>query len=402
MNIGHFSFSSFGGAGKVASVLHDHQINLGLNSKFFNLTSENLSKRPFKNPLLTTLATLDRFIIGKKSNTSMFSLLRSQYQSSKITSQIKNLDVVHLHWIPGILKISEIGFDSKSSIKLIWSIQDMWPFTGGCHFAGRCNNYTVGCDSCPQVNLGFKTLVHKEFQKKYLSLLDLDKRITLVYPSEYIANKGRQSKILSNLNSVVIGNPIKISTNSKATVVKSSPNNSLNGGRFVIGLVAGDLSEKRKNVMVLVKWWKDNYRYLHSNFSILLVGNNGNFAKGMDGITIVSDAKDSEMINELYLKMNLHLSFSTEETFGYTIIESGLMGVPSLCFSNTAQSELIVDNKTGYVIDRIEDLLPLLNLLVLRKIDVQKVGAAAKRMFVSNFSQKVVGQKYLELYEQKN
>jgi glycosyltransferase involved in cell wall biosynthesis len=78
------------------------------------------------------------------------------------------------------------------------------------------------------------------------------------------------------------------------------------------------------------------------------------------------------------------------------------MGVPSLCFSNTAQSELIVDNKTGYVIDRIEDLLPRLNQLVLRKIDVQKVGAAAKRIFVSNFSQKVIGEKYLELYEGKN
>ena len=398
MNIGHFSFSSFGGAGKVASVLCEHQRNLGLNSDFSFITSKNLSEDPLKNPILTTLAIADRIIVGKKSNESMFSLLRNQYKSPNLSTDLKNLDIAHLHWIPGVFKIKELSANAKTSTKFIWTIHDMWPFTGGCHFAGSCKNFISSCHTCPQVNLGFKSFVSKEFEKKSLHLQYIKDLLTLVYPSEYIAKKGRQSKILSDFKSVVIGNPLKISPQK----MESSLNVNQNNSRFVLGLIAGDLSEKRKNVMALVKWWKDNYQYLHSIFSVLLVGNNGHFAKGIDGITVVSDAKDSETINELYLKMNLHLSFSTEETFGYTIIESGLMGVPSLCFSNTAQSELIVDNKTGYVIDRIEDLLPRLNQLVLRKIDVQKVGAAAKRIFVSNFSQKVIGEKYLELYEQKN
>ena len=29
--------------------------------------------------------------------------------------------------------------------------QDMWSFTGGCHYSGDCDQYTVSCGACPQL-----------------------------------------------------------------------------------------------------------------------------------------------------------------------------------------------------------------------------------------------------------
>jgi glycosyltransferase involved in cell wall biosynthesis len=56
-------------------------------------------------------------------------------------------DVVHLHWVNyGFLSPEGIG---ALRAPVVWTMHDMWPFTGGCHYAGTCTRYTIGCGSCP-------------------------------------------------------------------------------------------------------------------------------------------------------------------------------------------------------------------------------------------------------------
>jgi glycosyltransferase involved in cell wall biosynthesis len=398
MKIGHFSFSSFGGAGQVASSLQEYQLEKGLDSSFFSLNMKNLTSHPLKYPLLTSLAIGDRYLVGKKSNPSMFSFLRSQHSFDEIVSKISSLDVVHLHWIPGIIKISDLKTTSTNDTKFFWSIHDMWPFTGGCHYAGTCKNFLEKCSSCPQVNLGFKNIIEREFDNKLLNLRSLQDKITIVFPSNYIEKKARESKMLSEFNSVVIGNPIKITSQPIVSPKPTEDLRPISNKSLVLGLVAGDLSEKRKNVLELISWWKRHFNDFQSNVSILLIGNNGSFAKDIEGVTVISGIKESEDMNTIYSSMSLHISLSREETFGYTIIESGLMGIPSICYSNTAQSELVSDQVTGFVINKIEDLKPLLLKLLPIKEFIYKTGMNAKKNYELNFSQSVIGEKYLNLY----
>lgn len=41
-------------------------------------------------------------------------------------------DVVHLHWIPGILSIADVG---RMRGPVVWTLHDMWPFCGAEHYA---------------------------------------------------------------------------------------------------------------------------------------------------------------------------------------------------------------------------------------------------------------------------
>ena len=42
-----------------------------------------------------------------------------------------NPDVVHLHWIAGgMIRIEDLA---KINAPIVWSLHDMWAFTGGCH-----------------------------------------------------------------------------------------------------------------------------------------------------------------------------------------------------------------------------------------------------------------------------
>lgn len=58
-------------------------------------------------------------------------------------------DVVNLHWINGgIASISAVG---ALQVPVVWTLHDMWTFTGGCHYSGHCTQYREACASCPKI-----------------------------------------------------------------------------------------------------------------------------------------------------------------------------------------------------------------------------------------------------------
>ena len=51
-------------------------------------------------------------------------------------------DVVHLHWInQGMLSLNSIKKIINSGKPIVWTMHDMWPFTGICHHARECDNF---------------------------------------------------------------------------------------------------------------------------------------------------------------------------------------------------------------------------------------------------------------------
>ena len=56
-------------------------------------------------------------------------------------------DLINLYWINGAyLKPEQLKNLNKP---IIWRLSDVWPFTGGCHYPGNCNNFTNSCGNCP-------------------------------------------------------------------------------------------------------------------------------------------------------------------------------------------------------------------------------------------------------------
>ncbi len=81
---------------------------------------------------------------------------------------VQNADIIHLHWI-------NFGFLSTGSIKkllalgkpVVWTFHDMWPFTGGCHHSGECENYQIECGNCKFLkNPGGKDISRKDWFSK--------------------------------------------------------------------------------------------------------------------------------------------------------------------------------------------------------------------------------------------
>ena len=64
----------------------------------------------------------------------------------------KEADIVHLHWInQGFVSLRVLEKILQSDKPVVWTLHDMWPFTGICHYAGDCTRYRSCCDECPQL-----------------------------------------------------------------------------------------------------------------------------------------------------------------------------------------------------------------------------------------------------------
>ncbi|WP_459824145.1 glycosyltransferase, partial [Desulfomicrobium salsuginis] len=63
--------------------------------------------------------------------------------------EYEEADIVHLHWInAGFIDMQHL---KKVNKPMVWTMRDMWPMTGGCHYAMGCENYKIGCGNCKQL-----------------------------------------------------------------------------------------------------------------------------------------------------------------------------------------------------------------------------------------------------------
>ncbi|MEI9997271.1 MAG: glycosyltransferase family 4 protein [Rhizomicrobium sp.] len=117
-------------------------------------------------------------------------------------------DVINLHWVNyGLL--SPEGVASLGA-PVVWTMHDMWPFTGGCHYAGDCTRYRSGCGTCPVLRSDRPDDLSSRLWRRKAEAWR-DKRYSIVSPSNWLADCARaEGGLFSRMPISVIANPIDI------------------------------------------------------------------------------------------------------------------------------------------------------------------------------------------------
>jgi len=133
--------------------------------------------------------------------------LSPQWLPDQIVPKITKLnpDIINLHWIgEAFLQIETIG---KFKQPLVWTLHDMWTFTGGCHYSGECDRYTGNCGACPQlVSDQDWDLSRWVWQRKAKAWRNLN--LTIVALSSWLTNCARDSSLFKDLRIELIPNGI--------------------------------------------------------------------------------------------------------------------------------------------------------------------------------------------------
>ena len=208
----HLSNSDDGGAGRAALRLSQGLWKMGVDSqvlvqfksgddKTVLAPRSSLEKVILKLKVTEYLDKLPLKFYRQRDRTDFSPELLPDPIASKVAQH--NPDIINLHWVcNGFLKIETLA---KFTQPLVWTLHDMWPFTGGCHYSQECDRYTDSCGACPILHSDRnRDLSRWIWQRKAKAWKDLN--LTIVTPSSWLAKCVSSSSLFKNLRVEVIPN----------------------------------------------------------------------------------------------------------------------------------------------------------------------------------------------------
>jgi glycosyltransferase involved in cell wall biosynthesis len=321
---------------------------------------------------------------------------------NSITGEIDkiNPDIVNLHWINnGYLPWS---FPAGIKKPLVWTLQDCWAFTGGCHYPFNCTGYQESCGSCPQLGSrherDLSRLIWKQKAKHWQK-----SNITLVAISNWVAEGARHSSLFHKARIEVI--PNGLDTQRFKPIEKQAAREILNlsPDKKLVLFGALDVTQKRKGFHLLSSALNNlRSKELHKNTELVIFGtlnhdDKANFDFQLHNLGFLHDDYSLAL---LYSACDVMVVPSIEEAFGQTISESMACGTPVVAFKIGGIPDLIDHLKNGFLalpFDT-EDLARGIDW-ILFKADQQKLRQEARHKAEREFSIACVTGKYLELYK---
>lgn len=308
-------------------------------------------------------------------------------------------DVIHLHWInQGMLSVTELQRIVASGKKVVWTMHDMWPFTGVCHHATTCTHYETGCGNCPYLVAPHKNDISKTvFEQKREAYRQ--GKITFVACSHWLKDVAEKSPLTASHTVVSIPNPID--THLYSPQDKTQIRNELNLplDKKIILFAAVKASDKRKGMDYLI----EAAQYMKKqteNCMFLIAGNEGEkIATQLPFPSKTLGYVGADKMPKIYNAADLFVTPSLQENLPNTIMEAMSCGTPCVGFRIGGIPEMIEHQKTGYVATY-KDASDLAKGLIytLFESDNKQLSINARAKVISSYEEGIIAEKYLKIY----
>ena len=361
MKILHINAGSLNsGSGRGVYWLHQALLKNGVKSKIlcseYDGTDENVITPEKKNTYSKKIEKLLHkyvFFASKNFHTNHFGLDVKKYECYKWA------DIIHLHWINGLIGNTNISCIDKP---IVWTLRDMWALTGGCFYSLDCDKWKKNCIQCPEIGSKLPvSLINQTIKKE-----KFDSKIVYVAISDWLRTKAKESSVLKNNEVLHIPNSIDLELFSYDEYFKQRfP--FIKDNDFVISVGAQNLKDIYKGGAILI----DLLNAINFKTVVLCFGNSNiqNEISNKHIRFFYLGFVDDNTICSVYSASNVFLMTSTMEAFGKTVVESLACGTPVICFDKTAPAEIITSMKDGIIVNRnsIPEFMQALLFIKLKK-----------------------------------
>lgn len=325
---------------------------------------------------------------------------------------VQEADIIHLHWTTfGFLSLRSLQKLANLNKPIVWTLHDMWAFTGGCHYTGDCRNFQVNCGNCQFLKRPHdRDLSYKVFQKKFTFFSKA--ALHIVTSSRWLAQEARQSSLIKrSINSSnevpvrTIPTPIDHHTYAPVNKVKLREELNLPQDKFLVLFGAMNIADKRKGF----KYFKDALDLLKQmpiniDQEIALVIFGKASAEMLDLLPYPTHnlgvLSGDEKIAQAYNAASLFVIPSLEDNLPNTIIESLACGTPVVAFDTGGIPDMVEHQQNGYLAKykSAEDLAKGIHW-VWQKSDTKQLANNARQKVLDNFTEEKVSNQYIELYK---
>lgn len=310
--------------------------------------------------------------------------------------EFKKADIIHLHWInQGFISINGLKKIFESGKPVVWTMHDMWPCTGICHYARNCNNYFTGCRNCPYLRFpGDKDLSSKIYGRK--SEIYRNANLSFVTCSNWLRERAGHSSLIDRHTLLHIPNPIDTDF-----FKLSGDKDGKDDFRILFG--AAKITDKRKGIDYFIKACNIlKVKAPDLRLKVVCYGQNSEVLASLIPYPVESlgYVSGDAAIRDLYNSVDLFATPSLEDNLPNTIMEAMACGVPCVGFNIGGIPEMIEHGKTGYVAEykSSEDFADGI-VWTLDKTRYEQLSNASRQKVIANYSEDKVAEQYIRLYQ---
>lgn len=204
MKIIHLATTNAGGAGIAATRIHNLLTEMGHDSHFYvqhkELDSEKTTEVSNKGGRGKKYMVKMRFerkvakLLKRNSKDTDWKRFRkddvycyNDYDEEDVNGffpglenkiDLENVDIIFVHQIIGFLNTYDVKrLYDKTHARVIFTMMDMAPVTGGCHYAWDCRKFYTNCFNCPALPFELNTRSHFQLEAKAQNILYMNAEI---------------------------------------------------------------------------------------------------------------------------------------------------------------------------------------------------------------------------------
>jgi glycosyltransferase involved in cell wall biosynthesis len=308
--------------------------------------------------------------------------------------------ILNLHWVnAGFVHINQL---LSVNVPIVWTLHDMWAFTGGCHYNNDCRRFEGSCGHCPSLRAprlhDRSWNLHQNKQKVFGR-----KNFTFVCPSRWLASEAKKSSLLQQHDVRVIPNGIdteafKPMPREKACeFFKLDPNQ-----KYILFGAVQATRDPRKGFDLLLAALK----YLEQEndrmtFTCLVFGSSSTHTPLSQKVAVkyLGAVNEDSQLALLYSLSSLFVCPSRQDNLPNTVVESLACGTPVVAFDIGGMKDLITHETNGFLAKPFdpEDLARGIKLL-LKIADPSRYREASRVKATSTYSSSQMAHAYLQIF----
>lgn len=396
-------------AKRLAIALRTYGINVNM------LVRDKTTKSVFVLPLKQSFTNIIRFawericiLFANRLNKNDLFAVSIANTGVDITTlpEFKEADIIHLHWVnQGMLSLESLKKIFSSGKPVVWTMHDMWPCTGICHYARECDRYMNSCGNCPFINNGtkYKDLsykVHNQKEKIYKQASS----VVFVTCSKWLKSKAKESSILKEKEVINIPNTISTTIFCRKNKNELRKELGLPQDKKLIMFGSVKITDKRKGADYIIEACnilsKMSQDYIQ-RIGVVVIGQNSETIKELLPFEVYSLPYESEEMHmaNIYNAVDVFAIPSLEENLPNMIMESMACGTPCVGFNIGGIPEMIDHLHNGYVAEyrSAKDFAKGLKFILFDE-SYSYMSDAAIRKVHECYNEETIARKYIEVY----
>jgi len=318
---------------------------------------------------------------------------------------VKNADIIHLHWINhGFLDPKHIAEIKKSGKPVVWTFHDSNVFTGGCHVRYACDHYQQQCGNCPLlINPAADDISHSIWKQKNKAYQQLD--FSIAAPSSWMLASVKKSSLMLGKPVNHIPNTLETDVFKPADKKQAKQQAGLPTDKFIFlsGFMPSrkDLHKGTQYLLESMELLKQRLGVDADQVEVVVFGNRGteNLPDFPFKTSFLGTINNDEKLALYYAAADAFLIPSLEDNLPYTVMESLSCGTPVIAFTTGGIPDMVRHEHNGYLATykSSESFADGMEWII-KHSEKEKLNRQARQTIMDRFSEEVIAKQHIEVY----